>query len=48
MGEIETKKTEVREVTSDLSRMKGKFLVRDLKRSWRRIFTTQRQERQHQ
>lgn len=38
MGEIETKKTEVREVTSDLSRMKGKFLVRDLKRSWTEDF----------
>lgn len=38
MQPIETKKNEVREITSDISRMKGKYLVYDLKRSWREDF----------
>lgn len=38
MKSVETKKNEVREITSDISRMKGKYLVYDLKRSWREDF----------
>lgn len=38
MRPVETKKNEVREITSDISRMKGKYLVYDLKRSWREDF----------
>lgn len=38
MRPVETKKNEVRELTSDISRMKGKYLVYDLKRSWREDF----------
>lgn len=38
MRPVETKKSEVREITSDISRMKGKYLVYDLKRSWREDF----------
>lgn len=34
MRPVETKKNEVREITSDISRMKGKYLVYDLERSW--------------
>lgn len=38
MQPIETKKNEVREITSDISRMKGKYLVYNLKRSWKEDF----------
>lgn len=38
MKSVETKKDEVREITSDISRMKGKYLVYDLKRSWKEDF----------
>ena len=34
----ETYINEVREITSDISRMKGKYLVYDLKRSWKEDF----------
>lgn len=42
MKSVETKKNEVREITSDISRMKGKYLVYDLKRSWREDFFRRR------
>ena len=38
MQSVETKKNEVREITSDIRQMKGKYLVYDLKRSWKEDF----------
>lgn len=38
MRSVETKKNEVREITSDIRQMKGKYLVYDLKRSWKEDF----------
>lgn len=38
MKSVETKKNEVREITSDIRQMKGKYLVYDLKRSWKEDF----------
>lgn len=38
MKSVETKKNEVREITSDIRQMKGKYLVYDLKCSWKEDF----------
>ena len=38
---VETRKDEVRYVTSDLKKMMGKFLVKSLQRTWSESFANQ-------